>query len=510
MKKEYIKLNNNDNHLSFGNFFRIVKSIAKNKSSAMQSELFCVLFSCESISPTTVNNYCVGYRDIADNYKQVYINLEKRYKLDNTVFEDIILKIINILDGVLYRVDSKKNLFINNNDSIKKLVLKLYNLAKNDKSVNLEFSNKLYNYINSLDYYNALSCILIYVVLYKKQPLYESELKMDVFERVLSDTSISSTSLEEYLSLKLREGINYEYSLKNLGESGNSYANFELGCNEFYGYFCGYPRYSRAFKYFKLAASLNHASSNYMIGSMYIKGLIGSGSLDDLKLGYDYLLKAYKLGNIAAINSIGNMYKDGIYPLKKSISKAKEFYLKASLYNYAYALNNLGKLEESKDINKAYEYYLKSANLKESWACNKVGEAYRLGILDKDMYKAFKYYNIAIESNYRTVAFYAYYNLAKYFYLNGYNEIEKDVNKAIEYLKIASKHNILDASIELFYIYIRRYLEDKSNESYLNVIKYKQIIESNSLYNDDIRIKIEKNMVNIKKYKDIDITILDS
>ena len=49
--------------------------------------------------------------------------------------------------------------------------------------------------------------------------------------------------------------------------------------------------------------------------------------------------------------------------------------MKAALNKYAYAYNNLGKIDEmEKDYEKAFDYYLKAADLGESWACNKVGE----------------------------------------------------------------------------------------------------------------------------------------
>ena len=68
MKKKYIKMNVDDNHLSFGNLCRLIKLQAKNKSSAMQSEVFCTLFNVDSINDTTINNYCVGVRGINDDY----------------------------------------------------------------------------------------------------------------------------------------------------------------------------------------------------------------------------------------------------------------------------------------------------------------------------------------------------------------------------------------------------------------------------------------------------------
>ena len=66
------------------------------------------------------------------------------------------------------------------------------------------------------------------------------------------------------------------------------------------------------------------------------------------------------------------------------------------------------------------------------------------GIIEKNMKLAFKYYNNAIDSNIRTLCFYAYYNLAKYYYSCGYTElgIKKDKNKANEYFEVARKNGI--------------------------------------------------------------------
>ena len=79
MAKEYIRMNNNDNHLSLGNLFRVIKELSKNKYTAMQTEIFCILFGVESINDTTVNNYCVGCRKIGNDYKQIFLNLQKKY-----------------------------------------------------------------------------------------------------------------------------------------------------------------------------------------------------------------------------------------------------------------------------------------------------------------------------------------------------------------------------------------------------------------------------------------------
>ena len=52
-KKNYVKLNNNNRHLSLGNLFRILKEETNNKGFTIQSEIFCILFDIDSISDTT-------------------------------------------------------------------------------------------------------------------------------------------------------------------------------------------------------------------------------------------------------------------------------------------------------------------------------------------------------------------------------------------------------------------------------------------------------------------------
>ena len=510
MAKQYVKLNDNDENLSLGNLFRLIKEMAKNRVSALQSELFCILFSIDSINDTTVNNYCVGCRSIGVDYKQIFINKEKRYRKNEEEFVDVIMNIMNILDGVVHKIDSNKIEFINNSDSISLLVKKLYNLAKNDRHVPQDYKENIFHLLEEKKNYNVLAEELIYVVLYKRQPLYEDELKREVLENVLNDTSISSVSLQEYLSLKLREGINFDYSMKKLAENGNAYASYELGCDEYYGHVTGVPRYSEALKYLKKAADDNHASSNYMIGNIFIRGLVGSRSKEELEKGYNYLLKALELGNIAAANLIGNMYYEGIYPLDRDIDKALEYYKKAAEADYVFAINNLGKIAEKKgNIKEAYDYYLRSADLGESWACNKVGEAYRTGVIGIDMNKAFLYYNKALDCNYRVLCYYAFYNLAKYFYLNGYETIAMNRNKAIEYFKIASEEKVLAASLELFYFYAKEYKVKKDQYNYDKLIHYKRVIESHVDYNQKIKDEVEKKLMEIRDKKEISIKSID-
>ena len=505
MATNYIRLNNNDEHLSLGNLFRIIKELSKNRSAALQSELFCLLFDIEDINDTTVNNYCIGIRSIGNTYKQIYINKDKRYRNDNNEFIKTILSLLSVMDGNIYQ-DKDIN-FINSNDSAESLAIKLFNLAKNDKQVNLEFTNKLNELIKNNNIYDALVEELIYIVLYKKQPINEEGLKKDVLDYVISDTSISSKDLEAYLNLKLREGINYDSSMKILASQGNAYANYELGLEEFNGYHEGYPRYENAYEYLIKAADRNHSGANYLIGHMLINGLIGSKSNKDLKLGYDHLVKSSELGNIASINTIGNMYRDGIYPLKKDLKKAKQYYEEASKYNYTYAINNLGSLEEANgNMEKALDYYLVGASKGESWSCNKVGEYYRK---KDDLTNAYQYYLKAIECPIKQRNYFAYYNLAKYYYNDGNIPmlIRKDELKAYEYFSLASKNGIIEASIELLKMFVKKYYKERKEEYLDKINNYKIIIENHPDYNENIKRKVEEELNKIKKERLIDINL---
>lgn len=511
MKKTYLKLNNNDEHLSLGNLFRIIKESSKNKISALQGEIFCLLFDLETINDTTVNNYCVGCRSIGGEYKQIYLNKKRRYKTDKEVFADNIMSLLSIIDGVLYNSVKDKIEFINKSESAYLLAKKLYNLAKNDCQVKNDFTIKLHSLLEEHLVYECLVEELLFVILEKKQPVREDNLKKEVLENVLNDTSISSIDLQEYLSLKLREGINFDYSMKKLAQAGNAYANYELGFNEYYGYVKGFSRYNQAFEYLKVAAELNHASANYMVGNMYITGTIGSRSNEELQKGYNYLLKSCELGNVAALNTIGNMYLKGIYPLKMNQKVAISYYLKAADNKYAFAFNNLGKIyENQRDYPKAFEYYLNSANLGESWACNKVGEFYRCGIVLKDMNKAFYYYNQALLSNYRTLCYYAYYNLAVYFYKKGYDDVcSRDIIKYEEYLWLASNNGILLALIELLYYYIDKYLKERSSEYLEKIMDVKLKIEQNKQYDASVRVEVESKLKELEDKREISQELID-
>ena len=505
MKKNFIKMNNNQNQLSLGNFCKIVKELAQNKSFANQTEVFYCLFDAHDVSDSTVNNYCIGYRSIGTEFRQIYIKYKKEYHEKPEAFDEVILGLISILDGQIYSKISHNELIIkaNNHPLLKKLVLELYNLAKNDQSVSDEFTKNIYKQISQNQIYQTLCDILIYIVLEKKQPIYTETSQKEVIENILNSTNISVSELEKFLKLQMQDGINYTHSLKTLVKEQNPYACYEMGELEYTGQMVGYPRYIKSYEYFKIAAEKSHPRASWLIAQMIYQKKIGNLSADDLKLAWYYLKKAESVGSVAATNTIGVCYLKGLVPDEpQSETKAIKYFKKAISFDYVYAYNNLGKIYESKkDYKKAFKYFSFGAEKGESWSCNKVGEYYRLGIIGEvDMAKAFKYYNLATEVPLNILDHWSYYNLAKYFYLNGSHQAgtEKNTDKAIKYFKKAASKGIIEAYEELIYIYIDKYKSSQSDYYFNKINEYLNILSKDKYY-DKCKSKLKEKLSEIEK-----------
>jgi len=503
MNNTYIKLNNNDNHLSLGNLFNKIKKTSKNKSSAIQTELFCILFNIDNISETTVNNYCTGFRSINSTYKQIYINYKKKYQNDINILIPTINNLLSIIDGYIYNIDSIKEL--NKLDSLKSLVISLHTLVKNDSYVPNKLKKEILSYIKNHNYYQALSSILFFIILDKKQPIYEEEEIKETIENISRNTNISINDLKKFLEIQFKEGISLIPSLKKLAKENNPYALHELGKLEYNGIITGYPRYEESYKYHKLAAEFDHPTSNWMLAHIIINKQNKKLTDEDINNAWTYLLKAKSLDSISALNTIGICYLKGYTKDKQiNIQKAIKYFELAANKNYIYAFNNLGKIyEEQKNYQKAYEYYLKSAAEEESWACNKIGEFFRLGLyVEKDLEKAYHYYKIGANSPISTRCNWNIYNLVKYFYLEGNIQIgiKKDIEKSISLLNQIKDFKYSD---ELFlYAYYELYQIDSSYKDKVNY--YLNKLTNSPILNKEYKNQIE---LKIKQIKENQITI---
>ena len=477
----YIKLNDNNEHLSLGNLFNAIKKISINKSSAIQTEIFCNLFDIDNIADTTVGNYCTGYRAIGNKYKQIYLNYYKHYKKDKTILIKNINSLLSIIDGYLHNYQEISE--INDNESLKKLTKELNIYVKNDFYVPNKLKKELYNQLKNKEYYDYLCNILFFTILEKQQPLYRKDIMRETIEEILEDTNISINHLKDYMSIQFKEGISYIPSLKKLAKNSNPYALHELGNLEYNGFIFGIPRYEEAYKYHKLAAEFNHPTSCWMVAHMIIKKKIGSLSPDDIKIAWEYLKKAISLGSISALNTIGLCYLFGhTLDGKENRQKALSYFEKAANKGYIYAYNNLGKFyEDINDYEKAFYYYEKSASEEESWACNRLGLYYYNGIfVNKDIKKAYEYFKIGAEAPYTTRIEWNIYNLVDLFYLKGNSTLglKKDINKCLELLNEIKEFK--PANLLFLYCYYELYLQDKSKENLNKVNYYLERVEKNS------------------------------
>ena len=148
-QKKIIKLNDNDNHLSLGNIFRIIKSISINPNSFLQSDLFCIIFNCDHIGTSTVNNYCTGSRGINPDYKNYILNKKQLYQTDITIFLPEISKILGLINSGKFSSNTLSLEQVNNDNKLRHICSKLYIISKNDKEVDFSLSTKLLNYLNT-------------------------------------------------------------------------------------------------------------------------------------------------------------------------------------------------------------------------------------------------------------------------------------------------------------------------------------------------------------------------
>ena len=494
--RKYVKMNDNDNYLSLGNLFRIIKEISKNTSNSVQTEIFCLLFNVESINATTVNNYCVGLRRIGNVYKQTYLNWQKKYQKNIDVMADTILRLISVIEGHNIDVNDKID-YINKHELFRLLATKLVFIMKNDKKVSTNIVDKINSLIKQDNYYEAFCELLFYIVLENKQPrFYDEEIK-DSINDIIAKSNISYNDIKDILEIELCEGLSYYRSLLELAEKNNPYALYKLARMEYLGEVDGNQNIDKTLAYLLKASEFNHPASLWMMAHLFLKRELFD-EVDYQKVWY-YLNKAYEMGSVASINTMGLCYLNGwTIDGHKDIAKALDCFNEAIRHNYVYSYNNLGKYYENAGLlDKAMSYYLISANEKESWACNKVGEIYRNR---NDFSNAFKYYQMGTLSSINEICPYVWHNLAQYFYLNGCMElnIRKDLFIAKELLRKSAKY-LLDSKILLLYLLINDY-----QNNYDEIQTLKSEIEQDTRYNSVLKEKIENK---IKDHQSLDLNL---
>ena len=499
MKKEktIIKMNDDNNYLSLGNFFRIIKEIVTDKNIANQQKIFYAITNIKNINNQVINNYCTGYRGIGKEYKEIIKKKQLEYQKDKNNMITILSNITNIVNETDNVTFTKE--LINNNNNIKILSEKLYHIILNDKNITNEDQTKFKEYIEQRDFYSYLSEIIFYIFLKNIQPIYIENIIIKITEDYINKTSIPTNDIIDYINIKLNNEINYTHSLKKLANQNNTYACYELGLN-----FHEKKEYQKSYNYFKIAADKNHPKANYYIAKMLLNGTLGSNAKEDINEALKYATKATQLGNIEANNLIGLIY----LRYKKDKEKAIYYFKIAADKEYPYAYNNLGILKEKEKVyQQAFDYYLKSAKLEEGWACNKIAEFYRQGIgTPKNQNKAFYYYNLALENKNLN---WPKYNLAMYFYLFGNYQanIEKNELLAIKLFKESANENNIKSTIYLIEYYTEKYFNERNKQYLKEIYNYITKLEKHKDYNIEYKKQIENTIKKIKNKKEITINL---
>lgn len=473
--KKFVKLNDGHSHLCLGNVILCIRDLSKNKTSTIQPEVFCAIFGDDGANNSTINNYCIGARGIGDRYRQIYIGRRKAYQSDPAAMQPTVRSILTLIDGTPYRGEVEAS------GQLKALCRKLYNIAKNDFYVEAGAIVAFRRLMDEQAYYACFCEMLMYAVLDKKQPLYESEKTQYVIETLLDRTEVSALDLQNFLLLELSEGVNFTHSIMSLAREGNAYACYRLAMMEYRGDFSGRPRYQQAFEYFSQAARKQHPSALWMLGSMLLRGDIGSGSPADLRRAYEYFCAADALGSVAAGNSLGLCYRHG-YGVPRDDARALAYFRAASEKGYAYGYNNLGLYYEAQgEWALAQAQFAASAALGESYGCNRMGEYLRRQGKPRE---ALEYYQRALETGIHGRSRWACYNLGKHYYLCGCFEagIVRDTDRAVHYFEQCQ--TLIEALVELLFIYFDR--RDMNR-----VAEYKAKIEGHPGYSARIKADIE-------------------
>ena len=143
LQRKFIRLNINDNYLSLGNVFRIIKEEANNTNMFLQSDLFAIIFNTYNIADSTVNNYCTGFRAINPKYRSYFKEIGNKFEQDKTVLVSTVGKILELIEGKEIKADNITIDQINENFKLKHICNRLYNISKNDSDVSIRLSNEL-------------------------------------------------------------------------------------------------------------------------------------------------------------------------------------------------------------------------------------------------------------------------------------------------------------------------------------------------------------------------------
>ncbi len=191
---------------------------------------------------------------------------------------------------------------------------------------------------------------------------------------------------------------------------------------------------TKAFFYWNMAATHNHAAAQYNLGTMYWHG---EGVVKDLSKAAELFLKAATQGDVDAQFGLGLMteYGQGVV---QDLSKATEWYEKAAIQEHADAQYRVGFMYflgkgVDNDLSKAAYWIEKAAKQGHIASQVSFGSMYNEGKgVTQDLSKGAYWYEMAANQGHADAQFYL--GLMHY---NG-EGVVKDFNKAVEWFKMAA------------------------------------------------------------------------
>lgn len=228
---------------------------------------------------------------------------------------------------------------------------------------------------------------------------------------------------------------------------------FEQGCEAYKYSKKDKTAYSKAFQLFKKAADLGNVEALNSLGNMYCRG---DGIPKDYKKAFELYEQAAEQGSGWAMYNLGLMYSDGM-GMRADYLKAVELYEKAADLGVSNALNNLGIMYAqgqgvAKNIQKAIELYEKAAEQGCGLAMYNLGYLYFIGEGVKiDHEKAVEFYEKAIEcglDELKTEVEKIKYKLGEMYFYG--RDVNKDYNKALRwYSSMTASYKLIDIEYKL-------------------------------------------------------------
>lgn len=244
----------------------------------------------------------------------------------------------------------------------------------------------------------------------------ESEEITPTISKYLSVAGLPGRELKLMVDLMLSQGVSGKmgrHTLMRLASEGNPFAMFEIGELYYYGYITANHEsdFAGASVWYSRAAEKNHPGALWTLGYMMMNNIYPNVPENEIDYGAacTYLKRAWELGSVAALTSIGQLYEEGHFPEEESdlfpdcqsdLERAKLCYEQADAQEYHYATNRLARLyERAGQIERAVHCYERSAAMiADGYVYNKLGLFYERGLgCERDPAKACAYYIKAVE-----------------------------------------------------------------------------------------------------------------